>query len=58
MPKLIDKILVQYERFASRAWLAQESAILKWAGQFRQAAERDAELEPLAADVKEIHAKG
>jgi hypothetical protein len=33
-------------RFAERAWLAQESELLKWAGQYRQAAERDAELEP------------
>jgi hypothetical protein len=42
------------ERFAGRAWLAQESALLKWAGQFRQAAERDAELEPHAERRGEI----
>ncbi len=42
------------ERFAGRAWLAQESALLKWAGQYREAAERDAELEPQGVRPREI----
>jgi hypothetical protein len=42
------------ERFAGRTWVAQESALLKWAGQYRQAAERDAELEPHVERVTEI----
>ena len=34
------------EVFAERAWFAQESSLLKWARQYKQAALRDQDLEP------------
>jgi hypothetical protein len=34
------------EAFARRTWLTQESSLLKWAGQYEEAAKRDLELEP------------
>jgi hypothetical protein len=42
------------ERFEARVWLAQESALLKWAGQYRQAAQLDEELEPGLGQPREI----
>ncbi|MGA7314343.1 MAG: hypothetical protein WBX22_10255 [Silvibacterium sp.] len=34
------------EAFAKRTWVTQESSLLKWAGQYEDAARRDIELEP------------
>ena len=34
-----------FGRFQERTWLARESALLKWAGQYRDAANRDTRLE-------------
>jgi hypothetical protein len=40
-------------QFALRAWQIQESTLLKWAGQYRQAAERDTELEPHTQRIRD-----
>jgi hypothetical protein len=42
------------DEFARRAWTGQESTLLKWAGQYREAAERDTELEPWRGGRPEI----
>ena len=43
-----------FERFEDRAWIAQESTLLKWAGQYREAAMRDEELETRQLRREEI----
>jgi len=40
--------------FAKRNWEAQSSSILKWIGQYKQAAARDHELEPWRESRREI----
>jgi hypothetical protein len=42
------------ERFAERAWKTQESSLLKWAGQYGEAAKRDSELEPWRWGLRDI----
>jgi hypothetical protein len=42
------------EVFAKRTWMAQESALFKWAGQYREAAERDVQLETRRQHRREL----
>jgi hypothetical protein len=42
------------EAFARRIWTAQESSLLKWAGQYREATERDVELRPRQVLTQEM----
>jgi hypothetical protein len=44
--------ITNFERFKERSWVANQSALLKWAGQFHTSSARDLELEaiPLKSD--------
>lgn len=42
------------DEFTRRAWIAQESSLLKWAGQYREAAQPDFELEPWRDRIRNV----